>query len=134
MSWRVTQMKNALPIFSIGHSVHTKEEFIKMLHDAHIDILVDVRAFPASKIHTHFKKEIMKEWLSGAGNEYQHFPLLGGIRPKSAYVQAEFTGAWENESAHHYPDYTLTAQFREGIDALQNLGTSKRVSYCCAER
>lgn len=134
MCWRVTQMKKALPIFSIGHSVHTKGEFIKMLHDARIDILVDVRAFPASKKHPHFKKEIMKDWLSNAGIDYQHFPLLGGRRPKSPYVQDELNGAWENQSFHNYADYTLTAQFREGIDALQKLGTSKRVAYCCAER
>lgn len=130
----VTVMKKEMCIFSIGHSVHTKEKFIKMLHDAHIDILVDVRAFPASKKHPQFKKEIMKDWLSDADIDYQHFPLLGGRRPKSSYIQDELNGAWKNQSFHNYADYTLTAQFKKSADMLQVLGTSKRVAYRCAER
>lgn len=121
-------------IYSIGHSTHTKEEFIDMLNQAQVDLLVDVRAFPASRKHPQFKQEAMMEWLSEAGLKYQHFPLLGGRRTKSSDVQDELNGAWRNQSFHNYADYTLTPQFQEGIDALQKLGATNQIAYCCAER
>lgn len=123
-----------MTIFTIGHSIHTKEEFLHMLHDAGVDTLVDVRAFPASRKYPHFKKDNMMQWLPQSGIDYQHFPLLGGRRPKSPYVQDVLNGAWQNQSFHNYADYTLSSDFQEGINKLKDLATKKQVAYCYAER
>jgi len=123
-----------MTIFTIGHSMHTKDEFLHMLHHAGVDTLVDVRTFPASRKYPHFKKENMEKWLPQSGVDYQHLPLLGGRRPRSPYIQDELNNAWQNQSFHNYADYTLSTDFQEGIDELKNLATKNQVAYCCAER
>lgn len=67
-----------MEVYSIGHSTHTKEQFLKMLKAADIEYIADIRAFPASRRYPQFKKESMSEWLEEAGYGYSHFPDLGG--------------------------------------------------------
>src|SRR5690625_1011166 len=70
-------------IYTIGHSVHSQEAFIHMLQTENIQVLVDVRAFPASRKFPHFSKERMQKWLPQAGIEYVHLLSLAGRRNKS---------------------------------------------------
>lgn len=123
-----------MDIFTIGHSVHTKEKFIDMLDDANIEALVDVRAFPASRKFPHFTKDRMKQWLDEAGFNYYHLNSLAGRRRKSYLVQDELNGAWNNQSFHNYADYTLTESFQAGIKDLKRIAKSQKVAYCCSER
>lgn len=123
-----------LNIYTIGHSVHTKEKFISMLKFADIKVLADVRAFPASRKFPHFKKEKMQQWLPEAGIDYVHLPLLAGRRNKSEYIQNELNDNWENQSFHNYADYTLTKEFSNGIKKLKQLAKNQKLAYCCSER
>ena len=123
-----------MKIYTIGHSVHTKEEFIEMLSFAEIEVLVDVRAFPGSRKYPQFTKDEMKHWLPEAGFEYSHLSLLGGRKRKSELIQSDLNGAWNNQSFHNYADYTLTDDFQKGINQLIHIATNKRVAYCCSER
>lgn len=123
-----------MEIFTIGHSTHSKEEFIKMLRYAEVEELVDVRAFPGSRKFPQFSKDSMKEWLKEAGIGYKHIPYLGGRRNKSDEVVPELNEAWNNQSFHNYADYTLTEDFKDGISELINIAKEKRTAYCCSER
>ncbi|MGM8365818.1 DUF488 domain-containing protein [Virgibacillus sp. W0181] len=121
-------------IYTIGHSTHSKEDFINMLAVSHIQAVVDVRSFPGSRKFPHFSKDRMQEWLPEAGFEYIHFPSLGGRRKQSQMIQSELNGAWNNQSFHNYADYTLSLDFQKGIDALKQMASKKRTAYCCSER
>lgn len=121
-------------IYTIGHSIHSKKTFIDMLDFANIDVLADVRRFPASKKHPQFKQARMKQWLPKANIEYIHFESLAGRRNKSFLIQEELNSGWNNPSFHHYADYTLSDAFQNGIKELTELATSKTVAYCCSER
>ncbi|HLS60927.1 MAG TPA: DUF488 domain-containing protein [Virgibacillus sp.] len=121
-------------IYTIGHSVHSQEAFIHMLQTENIQVLVDVRAFPASRKFPHFSKERMQKWLPQAGIEYVHLLSLAGRRNKSQLIQSNINGGWRNQPFHNYADYTLTNEFQNGIKELKGLATEKRVVYCCAER
>lgn len=123
-----------MEIYTIGHSVHSQENFINMLQTADIRVLVDVRSFPASRKFPHFSKERMQIWLPKAGIEYVHFLNLAGRRNKSQLIQSNLNAGWKNQSFHNYADYTLTDEFQSGIKALKELATENRVVYCCAER
>lgn len=46
-------------IFTIGHSNRQWNEFISLLQDSHVDIVVDVRRYPGSKVCPQFNKEEM---------------------------------------------------------------------------
>jgi len=49
---------NNISVWTIGHSNRSKEH--------NIEVLVDVRSFPKSKIE-HFKREDLKHWLPEYG-------------------------------------------------------------------
>jgi uncharacterized protein (DUF488 family) len=102
-------------IWTIGHSTRAIDEFISLLKESQIKLLVDVRAFPGSKRYPQFNKEALAESLSAHGIRYEHFPELGGkrkSRPDSRNT------AWRNASFRSYADYMETEQFRKGIERL----------------
>jgi uncharacterized protein (DUF488 family) len=121
-------------IYSIGHSTHSKEQFLKMLEAAEIDYIADIRAFAASRKHPQFKKENMSEWLEDAGLVYRHFPKLGGRRRVSGVIGEDLNAGWNNRSFHNYADYTLTDEFKEGLKELKNEAARKKLAYMCSER
>src|SRR5699024_4128180 len=121
-------------IYTIGHSTHGKSMFMQMLRTAEINVLADVRAFPASRKFPQFKHENLKVWLPKEGVEYKHFPLLGGRRLKSEYVQEELNNAWNTHYFHNYADYTLTKEFQQGIDELEKVAIQNQIAICCSER
>lgn len=121
-------------IFTIGHSTHTKEEFLKLLNDAKIEKLVDIRSFPGSRKFPHFHKDQMSIWLPEAGIEYTNNLKLGGRRKVSKTVDKNINNAWQNQSFHNYADYTLEDEFKQGLDKLKEKALTANVAYCCAER
>jgi len=123
-----------MKIYTIGHSIHSKVRFTEMLQVAGIDVLADVRAFPASRKHPQFSKENMQEWLSDAGIQYMHFKKLAGRRNKSEEIEQVLNDGWDNQSFHNYADYTLTDEFQKGIRELTQTAHPHTVAYCCSER
>lgn len=121
-------------IYTIGHSTHSKETFIKMIQQEEIEVLADVRAFPASRKFPWFNQTDFEEWLSKENIQYEHFPLLGGRRNKSQEIQEELNSKWNNPSFHNYADYTLTEDFRSGIKHLTTIAKKKKTAICCSER
>lgn len=123
-----------MDVFTIGHYSHTKEEFIKLLKLAQIELLIDVRSFPGSRKFPWFKKEEMAMWLPEANIAYCHMPKLGGRRPASDLVSPALNDGWQNNSFHNYADYTLSPSFNEGVEQLTAMAKKKRTAYCCSER
>ncbi|OIU68601.1 DUF488 domain-containing protein [Rossellomorea aquimaris] len=123
-----------MEVYSIGHSTHTKDQFLKMLKAAEIEYIADIRAFPASRKYPQFKKENMSEWLAEAGCGYSHFPGLGGRRRLSGVIGENLNAGWNNRSFHNYADYTLTDEFKKGLSELKIAASDKRLAYMCSER
>jgi uncharacterized protein (DUF488 family) len=122
--------EKALTIWTIGHSTRPIDEFLALLKAHHIESLVDVRHFPASRRYPHFGKERLAEFLAKAGIEYHHLLRLGGRRRPQP--DSHNTG-WRNEAFRGYADYMETNAFAEGIDCLLDLVDNKRVALMCAE-
>jgi uncharacterized protein (DUF488 family) len=121
-------------IYTIGHSVHSEEYFLEMLGTAGIRYVADIRAFPASRKHPQFKKENMEKWLVEAGVGYRHFPQLGGRRRLSGHTGENLNAGWNNRSFHNYADYTLTDEFKDGLDELKEQASGTSLVYMCSER
>ena len=81
-----------------------------------IQSLIDVRSFPRSKTQI-FRRENLEPALRLEGIEY-HFlgAELGGFR-KGGYIA-----------------YTITDDFRKGIDLLESIALAKTSVIVCAER
>jgi uncharacterized protein (DUF488 family) len=102
-------------IWTIGHSTRAIDDFISLLKENEINLLVDVRAWPGSKRYPQFNKDALAESLNAHGIRYEHFPELGGkrkSRPDSRNT------AWRNASFRGYADYMETEQFQKGVERL----------------
>ncbi|RSK24124.1 DUF488 domain-containing protein [Bhargavaea beijingensis] len=123
-----------MELYTIGHSTHNEKEFLKLLHDAGVELLVDVRAFPGSRKFPWFNTDRMKAWLPENGVGYIHIRELGGRRRKSKTVGDEVNAGWNNRSFHNYADYTQEGEFKQGLEKLREAAADRRVAICCSER
>src|SRR6267154_1917290 len=108
-------------IWTIGHSTRTIDEFISLLKENEIKLLVDVRAFPGSKRYPQFNKDALAESLSAHRIRYEHFPELGGKRKSKPGSR---NTAWRNASFRGYADYMETEQFQKGVERLLTFARS----------
>jgi len=120
-------------LWTIGHSTRTLDELVAALRAHGIELLVDVRAVPASKRHPHFNREHLEKELPRAGIDYRWLgDRLGGYR-KQARADSPHI-ALRSGSFRRYADYMDTPPFREGIDTLLQLAAKHRTTYMCAEK
>src|SRR6516162_3594630 len=118
-------------IWTIGHSTRGIDEFISLLKENQIKLLVDVRAFPGSKRFPQFNKDALAESLTAHGIRYEHFPELGGKRKSKPDSR---NTAWRNASLRGYADYMETEPFRKGIERLLNVAEENGpTAIMCAE-
>ena len=109
-------MSKCEKIFTVGHSSRAVEDFIKILKDAKVEVVVDVRRFPRSKFE-HFNRENLESILKKNGIDYYYLgEKLGGFRK----------GGYEN--------YTKTEEFEKGIEELIKIAQEKLTAIMCAEK
>jgi len=70
-----------MKLFTIGHSNHSIEKFIRLLEDNCIMTLVNVRSAPFSRYNPQFNKENLENTLSGYSIEYAYAGKYLGGRP-----------------------------------------------------
>ncbi len=103
-------------IYTVGTSTRSIDEFIELLRNHSIDVVVDVRKFPGSKFEW-FCGERLAELLNRASIDYVSMGVqLGGYRRGG------------------YEAYTNTEAFRVGLKWLEEIAEKNRVAVVCAER
>lgn len=123
---------SSIELFTIGHSNHSREDFLNLLKQHAIEAVADVRRFPGSRKYPHFNQDELSQSLQDIGIEYLWIEELGGRRPKAKNFESPNTGL-RNESFRNYADYMLTEDFREGIGKLAEIAAEKRTAILCAE-
>lgn len=121
-------------VYTIGHFDYSLDKFLEMLLKADVTLVIDVRSFPKSKRHPQYNQRTFKEWLENNNIKYFHNKLLGGRRKQSSIVGVTLNEGWKNQSFHNYADYTLTDEFKEGINSLMEDAKKNTVAILCAER
>lgn len=117
-------------IWTIGHSTHSIEVFIGILHSFQIESLVDIRMYPGSRRYPHFNKETFERSLANAKIKYHHLVELGGRR--KAKPDSKNTG-WRVAAFKGYADYMETDAFHHGVQTLKDIATKQRTVYMCSE-
>jgi len=117
-------------IWTIGHSTHPLDEFIKMLKAFGIEELVDIRTFPGSRRYPHFNKESLEDVLPQNNIWYLHMKELGGRRKP---VKDSQNTAWKNDGFRGYADYMETPEFENAIKQLENIALKNKIAYMCSE-
>ena len=120
-------------IFTIGHSTRTLAEFVALLRQAEVTLLVDVRSFPRSRTTPQFNGETLPASLSAEGIGYRHLQALGGRRRHRKGAPASLNMYWRVAAFRNYADYAETDEFGTGLEALRALAHEGRCAFMCAE-
>jgi uncharacterized protein (DUF488 family) len=120
-------------VFTIGHSTHPIDGFIRLLRGAGIERLVDVRSVPRSRHNPQFNSETLARSLAAAGIDYRHIKPLGGLRHRPKDAPPSPNGLWENEAFRNFADYALTPTFEAGFEELAALADERATAIMCAE-
>ena len=118
-------------LFTIGHSTHPLDRFLKVLARHGIEALADIRRFPGSRKYPHFNRDHLASALPRAGVEYRWFEALGGRRKQRGGSSRNL--GLRNESFRNYADYMATPEFHEAVGHLLGLARRKRTAFMCSE-
>ena len=113
-------------IFTIGHSNHSIERFLGLLKDAEINMVVDVRSAPFSRMFPHFNQDSLKKSLGEKSIGYLFLgDLIGGrSNDPEDYVEGQVV-------------YGMLAQkdsFKSGMTRLRDGASKYRIAIMCSEK
>ena len=119
-----------MTIWTIGHSTRAIEAFIELLRINAIEVVADVRRFPASRRYPQFNEAELRAALSAEGIGYFWLPSLGGRRrplPDSP------NDAWRNDAFRGYADHIATEEFASGLFDLLGVAEGVPTAVMCSE-
>ncbi|MCX8182529.1 MAG: DUF488 domain-containing protein [Candidatus Methanomethyliaceae archaeon] len=104
-----------LRVWSIGYGSLSKERFLSLMKEHNIDMVVDIRRWPTSKIDN-FKRENLELFLQNSGIKYIWLgDKLGGFRKGG------------------YKKFMDSQDFEEGIRYLISLSRKGNLCLLCLE-
>jgi len=113
--------------FTIGHSNHSIENFLKILKKWKIEYIIDIRSKPYSKYAKQFNKEELKEQLLKNGFQYRY---LGN---KVGGGKIRFHDSSQN--APKLKEYRNSKEFKDGIRILDTFTLKKKkIALMCSEK
>ncbi len=117
-------------LWTIGHSNRSLDEFLSLLREHRIELLVDVRHFPSSAHVPWTNKDALAASATAAGIAYEHLGDLGGYRdPRSDSPNL----GWRNRGFRGYADYMGSLEFEAALDRLVGWARDRRTAIMCAE-
>jgi uncharacterized protein (DUF488 family) len=120
-------------VYTIGHSTRPITEFLALLEQVSVDMLVDVRSIPRSRTNPQYNADALPETLSVAGMSYRHLPALGGLRHRKKGAAPSLNTFWRVAAFRNYADYAATEVFRTGLNELRALSGDNCCAIMCAE-
>ena len=92
-----------ITVFTIGHSTHPIEQFIKCCNTMQLPIaLIDIRTITKSRHNPQFNQTELTKSLKAAHIEYTHLTQLGGFRHTTSN---SINTGWHNKSFRGFADY-----------------------------
>ncbi len=116
--------------YTIGHSTRALDEFMPLLREYGVALVVDVRTVPRSRHVPQFSRESLTAALREHGFDYLWLPELGGLR--KAVAGSTLNAGWRNGSFRGYADYMQTDSFWQGIARLEQV-VPRPPALMCAE-
>jgi uncharacterized protein (DUF488 family) len=130
---RARRSKKIPTIFTIGHSTRPIAEFITLLQEVGVDLLVDVRSIPRSRTNPQFNADALPGPLGDDGIRYRHLSALGGLRHRKKGTPTSPNTFWHVAGFRTYADYAATHAFRTGLNELRALSRDDCCGIMCAE-
>lgn len=121
------------PVFTVGHSTRSIDEFVDIMRGAGVTQLVDVRSTPRSRTNPQYNLDTLPETLADYQIGHVYLPNLGGRRPRQSSVDPAMNAFWQNQSFHNYADYATSETFRAGLGELLVLSAQRPSAIMCSE-
>lgn len=125
--------KKTVGIFTIGHSNRSLEEFLQLLKEFKIKVLVDIRRYPRSRKFPHFNGEVLRKCLVAEGIEYLWLEALGGHRHTSKNTNSPNTGI-KSLGFRNYADHMITDESHRAVQELLCKAAKSSTAIMCAEK
>ena len=113
--------------FTIGHSNHAAELFVRLLLEHRIEGVVDVRSSPHSRFNPQFNRKKLEATLEQAGMGYGFMGGALGGRPADP-------SCYDGEGRVQYDRLAETDAFKAGIRDLVHLAGDRRIALMCSEK
>lgn len=116
----------AISIYTIGHSTHEQDAFLRLLQMHSVAAVADVRSSPFSRMFPHFNRETLRAILRQADIQYVFMGDCLGGRPDDAgcYIGGQVD----------YERVALLPAFQQGLDRLVQGADEYRISLMCSEK
>lgn len=118
-------------IWTIGHSNRSLDEFVALLAGEQIELVADIRRFPASRAHPHFNADALAAALARHHIGFQHYAGLGGRR--NTRLPDSPNTAWRVDSFNRYADYMAGDEFSSALAELTAAAAERRTTMMCSE-
>lgn len=125
-----------MKLYTIGHSNHQIEDFIRLLDDNGIMMLVDVRSMPYSRYNPQFNQENLENVLREHDIQYAYAGKYLGGRPNDPSCYKSRRLPDENVDYLHevdYPEVMKRPWFINGIARLLELADEQTTAILCSE-
>lgn len=113
-------------IWTLGHGQRSFDEYVEMLADHDIEVVVDIRSKPISRFKPHFNRDRLRPALEEIDIDYLFLgDKLGGM-PKDDHFY---------DAAGHtlYAPLSRQPWFVDGIEQIEALAARKNVALICLE-
>ena len=113
-------------VFSIGHSNHSIDKFLRLLENSKINMVVDVRSAPFSRMFPQFNQEALKKSLSDKSIGYLFLGDQIGGRSNNPddYLDGQVL----------YKSLANKEAFKSGIERLKEGSVKYRIALMCSEK
>ncbi len=118
-------------LVTVGHGPADRRRLGRLLTDAGIEVVVDVRRFPGSRTNPDVGRDALAGWLPDAGIAYRWEEGLGGRRsggdgpPEDPW--------WTVAAFRAYAAHTRTPGFTEALDRVLAEAVTRTVTVMCSE-
>lgn len=118
-------------LLTVGHGRLDASGLSALLHEASVELVVDIRRFPGSRRNPDVAREPLEARLAQDGIDYSWDVRLGGRR--SAPTGPPADPWWQVAAFRAYAAHTRTPEFQDGLAALVASTTDRRTVVMCSE-
>jgi uncharacterized protein (DUF488 family) len=113
-------------LFSIGHSSHDPRQFLALLRQHGVQLVVDIRSHPVSQYASQFNRASIETLLDGAGIDYEWLGDRLGGRPSGAQF-------YDDEGHVLYGRIAQEDWFSDGLAQLVSMASRRLLVMMCSE-
>ncbi|SFO23237.1 MULTISPECIES: DUF488 family protein [Actinomadura] len=117
-------------LLTFGHGRAGREDLARLLRDAEVRSVVDVRTAPGSRRNPDVHRDALRAWLPAEGVGYRWERRLGGFRRPEPDAPDTF---WRNDSFRGYAGHTRSREFLAAMDDLLQEAEGRRTAVMCSE-